>query len=75
MFLHIGENQIVKSKDIVGVFNVNILKNSDINNKILSKEEEKEKTLIITENGKYFSNVSISTIRKRLLFVKDSFKA
>ena len=37
MFLHIGENNLIKSKDIIGIFDINSLKSSSENKEFLDK--------------------------------------
>lgn len=69
MFLHIGENNLVKSKDIIGIFDINSLKISDENKAFIDKfgdDIKEKKTLIITEKGNYLSNILVSTMAKRL---------
>lgn len=69
MFLHIGENNLVKSKDIIGIFDINSLKISDENKAFIDKfgdDIKEKKTLIITERGNYLSNILVSTMAKRL---------
>lgn len=65
MLLHIGENNIVKTKEIIGVFDIQSLKKSDENEKLLDNIGN-NKTIIVADNKKYFSNISVSTINKRL---------
>ncbi|MBQ9266888.1 MAG: DUF370 domain-containing protein [Clostridia bacterium] len=69
MFLHFGENNLIKLKDIIGVFDIETLKNSSENKQFLDniKEIDKNnKTLIIGKNENYFSNISVTTINKRI---------
>ena len=72
MFLHIGENQLIKAKDIIGIFNLDVIKASEENNRFLRRVEQDmqdEKTLIITQDKEtkiYLSNISASTIHKRI---------
>lgn len=74
MYLHIGNNDMVLIRNIVGAFDLGKMKNSKHNKKFLAKFSEKElkenKTLILTiENGLLktcFTNISVMTIKKRI---------
>ena len=74
LYLHIGNNDMVLIRNIVGAFDLGKMKNSKHNKKFLAKFSEKElkenKTLIITiENGLLktcFTNISVMTIKKRI---------
>ena len=67
MFLHIGENNLIKKKDIIGVFNIDILKE---NKDLYTGKIDDEKSLLIIQSNKntetILSNVSVSTIKKRM---------
>ncbi len=73
MYIHLGNNNIVNKKNIIGFFNYKVVKNN-ISEKIMNKEqveEEKIKSVIvIQENNEiknYISNISTNTLRKRNL--------
>lgn len=80
MFVHIGNNIILRQEDIIGVYNIKAIKNTNeyiniINKltkekKLMKKEDSEENTLIITEKNKnikgYITNISSVTIEKRL---------
>ena len=76
MYLHIGNNDMVLVRNVIGVFNLQQLKNRRENKKFLAQISEKElkdkenKTLVLTEeNGllkPYCTNISGMTIRKRI---------
>lgn len=72
MYLHIGEDNILLQKNIIGIFDIEGLKIMKENGKFLEpiKDKIKEhKTIIITnKKGKteeYFSNISVNTIYRR----------
>lgn len=87
MFLHIGNNIIVNSKDIVGIFNIKAIKNTNEYNKLLEDLKEKnnlninnnveQKTLIITKDKNevkgYITNISSVTLSKRIQNYKNAF--
>ena len=74
MYLHIGNNDMVLVRNVIGVFHLSQLKEGKENKKFLAKFSEKElrenKTLVLTEeNGllkPYCTNISSATIRKRI---------
>ena len=80
MFVHIGNNIKLKQEDIIGIFNIKAIKNTNEyikiinnlkdNNKLIKIENTEENTLIITEKNKiikgYITNISSVTIEKRL---------
>ena len=80
MFVHIGNNIILKQEDIIGIYNIKAIKNTNEyikiinnlkkNNKLIKIENTEENTLIITEKNKiikgYITNISSVTIEKKL---------
>ena len=81
MYLHIYKDCVINNKDVIGIFNINNMKESKINiefleelnknNNIKNISENQEKILILTNksnktNG-YISNLTINTIKKRMM--------
>lgn len=73
MYIHIGNNNIVNKKNIIGFFDYKIVKNN-INKNIINKEqveEDKIKSIIVIEENNeiknYISNISTNTLGKRKL--------
>ena len=74
MYLHIGNNDMVLIRNVIGVFDLEKIKDSKYNKKFMSKIPEKElknsKTIVLTlENGllkPYCTNISVMTIKKRI---------
>ena len=73
MYIHVGENQILKTQDLIGIFDVDCLKQSRNNLRILNmlKSEKKDiKSVIIVEKNhesrEHFSIVSTRTLRERV---------
>ena len=82
MYLHIGNNDMVLIRNVIGVFDLSKIKDSKHNKKFFAKIPNKEikdnKTLVLTtENGllkPYYTNISVMTIKKRIeknSFIKD----
>ena len=81
MYLNIGKEYIIKAKDIIGIFNIDYIKNTkeyktmykslDEEKNIIKMEVEKEKTFILVENNKnkkgYITKIGVNTIAKRLI--------
>ena len=81
MYLHIYKDCVINNKDVIGIFNINNMKESKINIEFLEElnknynikniSENQEKILILTNklnktNG-YISNLTINTIKKRII--------
>ena len=81
MYLHIYKDCVINNKDVIGIFNINNIKESKVNiefleelnknNNIKNISENQEKILILTNksnkpNG-YFSNLTLNTIKKRMM--------
>lgn len=76
MYLHIGNNIIIKKEDIVGIFELDgkmttkltkdFLNNLQKEGKLESAGEDLPKSFIITSEKKvYFSHISVSSLMKR----------
>ncbi len=81
MYVHIGENKIVNSNDIIGVFDTKCLKQSRNNLRItnlLKSEKRESKSVIIVNHSNQekhcFSISSIRTLKNRLEKVEDLTK-
>ena len=74
MYLHIGNNDMVLIRNVIGVFDIEKIKDSKYNKNFLENISEKDlkenKTIVlIQENGllkKYLTNISVMTINKRI---------
>ena len=81
MYVHIGENKIVHSKDIIGVFDLQCLKQSRNNLRIfhlLKSEKNEIKSVVIVNQKNHdderFSVSSIRTLKDRLEKTEDLFR-
>ena len=77
MYVHIGKDIILNSKDVIGIFDIDTLKKSNsydyiLNNlldNIVDISNGKPKSLILVNNKEnigYISNILSSTIGKRI---------
>ncbi len=81
MYLNIGKEYIIKSKNIIGIFNIDYIKNTkefksmykslDEEKNIIKATDGKEKTFILVEKDRnkkgYITNIGVNTIAKRLI--------
>ena len=77
MFLYLGGEVTVKSKDVIGIFDiedcsvsrttVDYLNNCQKNKQIVYISEDMPKSFIITDDKTYISNVSNLTINRRTM--------
>lgn len=78
MFLHLGNNYMIRNEKIIGILDLNTAGSSptakDLLNNIGKKgevynisEKGKEKSFIITDEGTYISPISSTTLLKRSL--------
>lgn len=79
MYLHIGRDFVINNKDIIGIFNIDCIKNTkeykslyrkiEEENNIIKISENQNKTFILIKKDEktkgYVSNIGASTIGKR----------
>ncbi|MBO8155621.1 MAG: DUF370 domain-containing protein [Bacillaceae bacterium] len=75
MFIHIGEEHVVHSNDVVAIIDCTLLTSSSIveelimnqrkKHKVYDSSYENAKSIVITRNYIYFSPLSVSTLKKR----------
>ena len=77
MFLHIGENEIITLKDVVGIFSTELIENNKGNRMVKNRARgesrwfkvsgKEDKSVVLTERNEYIvSPISVSTLRKRV---------
>lgn len=76
IYLHIGNNYSVDVREIIGIFDMDnttvtgctkkLLDNAEKNKKIFLATYELPKTFILTNDKVYLSQLSASTLKKRL---------
>jgi len=77
MYLHIGKNVIINSKAIIGIFDLEAIKEpseeffSNIEKETVNNSEEANRTFILVEKEKkykgYITNISSTTLEKRAI--------
>ncbi|PLT29496.1 extracellular matrix regulator RemB [Peribacillus deserti] len=73
MYLHIGEDILVKTNDIIVILDRQVLKNSDIFQEFMEKRKDtalnltkgEVKSIVVTESKVYLSPFSSSILKKR----------
>ena len=74
MFIHIGDNHLINSEDIIMMIDQQYVDSSSINGEMIEHQKEKDristiddrtKTIVITRDDIYYSPFSILTLKKR----------
>jgi extracellular matrix regulatory protein B len=75
MFIHLGEDVVIKTEEVIAIFNFEIFRDDDKNKafienmikslKILDVGGELTKSIVMTESCIYYSPFSPSTLKKR----------
>lgn len=75
MYLHIGNDNLIKQNDIIAIFSVKDKKSSLYKKLVLDRNEKLEyeesstnriSSYILTTDKIYLSNISVATLKKRL---------
>lgn len=79
MYIHLGGEKVVSSRELVAIFDISIEKSSKISKQFIANmldskqivqiSEEEAKSIVVTEHTVYYSPISSSTLKKRC----DSF--
>ncbi|MGP4069023.1 extracellular matrix regulator RemB [Halobacillus sp. B29] len=75
MFIHIGDDHVIQSKDVVAIIDHSLMASSSIieemifnqrkNRRVVETEEDHVKAIVITNDYIYFSPLSVFTLKKR----------
>lgn len=81
MFLHLGEDIVLQTKDIVAIIDSNLVAESvilkefidanDKNNNIIHISEGTVKSIVVTENKVYFSPLTAVTLKRRSEYISE----
>ncbi|MDR4890504.1 DUF370 domain-containing protein [Bacillus sp. HNG] len=79
MFIHLGDNVMVRSSDVITILDRQLLKSSSIVNEFLDVQKDRvvelsngnTKSVVVTVDNVYFSPLSSSTLKKRSQQVSD----
>ncbi|PLT33221.1 extracellular matrix regulator RemB [Bacillus sp. V5-8f] len=75
MYLHIGEDILVKTDDVIAILDKQLLQSSPIMQEFLEKKQEVTvnlakgsiKSIVVTEKNIYYSPLASGTLKKRSL--------
>ncbi|MFD2923862.1 extracellular matrix regulator RemB [Halobacillus naozhouensis] len=75
MFIHIGDDHVIQSKDVVTIIDYSLMASSSIieemifnqrkNKQVVETEENHAKSIVVTKDYIYFSPLSVYTLKKR----------
>lgn len=75
MFIHIGDDHVIQSKDVIAIIDHTLVSSSTIleemvfnqrkAKKVIETEDHKPKSIVITRDVIYFSPLSVFTLKKR----------
>ncbi|UOQ95530.1 DUF370 domain-containing protein [Halobacillus shinanisalinarum] len=75
MFIHIGDDHVIQSKDVISIIDYSLMASSSIieemifnqrkNKQVVETEEDNAKSIVITKEYIYFSPLSVYTLKKR----------
>ncbi|MFZ3577663.1 extracellular matrix regulator RemB [Virgibacillus sp. DJP39] len=83
MFIHIGNDNVIRSKDVISIIDRNIISSSSIMEEMIeraTKEKsivaptEEAKSVVITNDLIYFSSLSVATLKKRASMISTISK-
>ena len=74
MFIHIGSDHVVRSRDIIAIIDYQLISSSTIMDEMMIESEKKHriygpkseaKSVMITKDKIYYSTLSVTTLKKR----------
>lgn len=83
MFIHIGNDNVIQSKDVISIIDRNIISSSIIMEEMMNNVKSQErvygptdeaKSVVITNEQVYFSTLSVSTLKKRASMISTISK-
>ncbi|MFC2948773.1 extracellular matrix regulator RemB [Virgibacillus sediminis] len=83
MFIHIGNDHVIQSKDVIAILDYNLISSSSIMEEMITEWAVKKKVLgpmaeaksvMITKEIIYYSQLSVSTLKKRASMISTISK-
>lgn len=80
LFIHIGNGNVIRSKDIVSIIDYHIISSSTIMEEMMKNStgiigpREDAKSVVITDNQLYVSTLSVATLKKRASMISTISK-
>ena len=76
MYIHLGGERIIRSSELIAIFDISIEKSSKISKQfvnhvklektLVSIGEEEAKSIVVTKDTVFYSPISSSTLKKRV---------
>ncbi|MDL4840922.1 extracellular matrix regulator RemB [Aquibacillus rhizosphaerae] len=85
MFIHIGDDNVIRSEEVIAIIDNNLVSSSTINEKMLfnqrknkkvfdPQQQEVSKSVVITTEYIYYSPLSVLTLKKRASMISTISK-
>ncbi|MDC3417735.1 extracellular matrix regulator RemB [Aquibacillus salsiterrae] len=84
MFIHIGDDNVIRSEDVISIIDYNLVSSSTINEEMLTNQkannmlvnpvQEGTKSVVITKDLIYLSPLSVLTLKKRASMISTISK-
>lgn len=81
LFIHLGEDVVIRSKDVVGIIDRQLVDSATIINEFLEGQQEQDniikitdegiKSIVITTEKVYFSPLSSATLKRRSQMISE----
>ncbi|AIQ10598.1 extracellular matrix regulator RemB [Paenibacillus durus] len=82
MYIHLGGEKVIRSSELIAIFDISIEKSSKLSKKFVAAAlndkrlerigEEEAKSIVVTQNVVYYSPISSSTLKKRSRMLLES---
>lgn len=77
MYLHLGQDTLINTKDMIGIFDIDsctlssktrdFLAKAEKNKQVINVSDELPKSFVLIEKNVYISQLTTSTLKKRIL--------
>ncbi|WP_164670568.1 extracellular matrix regulator RemB [Virgibacillus doumboii] len=83
MFIHIGNDNVIQSKDVITIIDRNVVTSSGVMEEMMENAGKQDivfgptdeaKSVVITSEEIYFSSLSVSTLKKRASMISTISK-
>ncbi|MEW9675355.1 extracellular matrix regulator RemB [Lentibacillus sp. L22] len=83
MFIHIGNDTVIQSKDVVTIIDRNVVTSSSIMEEMMNAakqtdkiagDPDESKSVVVTTDYIYYSSLSVSTLKKRASMISTISK-
>ncbi|RYG73394.1 DUF370 domain-containing protein [Lentibacillus lipolyticus] len=83
MFIHIGNDNVIQSKDVISIIDRNVVTSSSIMEEMMENMGQQQKifgpmdeakSVVVTTEEIYYSSLSVSTLKKRASMISTISK-